>query len=103
MTICVGLAASMGATLLAAGGKGKRMALPNAEILIHQVMGGAEGQAEDIKISAEHILKVRDRLNKLLAHHTGQPIKKIAKDTDRDFYMSAEEAKEYGIIDKIVK
>lgn len=103
MTICVGLAASMGATLLAAGKKGKRLALPNAEILIHQVMGGVEGQAEDIKISAEHILKTRDRLNKILAHHTGQPIKKIAKDTDRDFYMSAEEAKEYGIIDKIVK
>jgi ATP-dependent Clp protease protease subunit len=102
-TICVGLAASMGATLLAAGKKGKRMALPNSEILIHQVMGGAEGQAEDIKISAEHILKVRDRLNTILAKDTGQPLKKISKDTDRDYYMSAEEAKAYGIIDKIVK
>lgn len=103
MTICVGIAASMCATLLAAGTKGKRMALPNAEILIHQVMGGAEGQAEDIKISAEHILQIRDRLNAILAKHTGQPIKKIAKDTDRDYYMSVEEAREYGIIDKIVK
>jgi ATP-dependent Clp protease protease subunit len=102
-TICVGLAASMGATLLAAGKKGKRMALPNSEILIHQVMGGAEGQAEDIKISAEHILKVRDRLNTILAKDTGQPLKKISKDTDRDYYMSAEEAREYGIIDRIVK
>ncbi len=103
MTICVGIAASMSATLLAAGAKGKRMALPNSEILIHQVMGGAEGQAEDIKISAEHILKIRDRLNEILAKDTGQPLKKIAKDTDRDYYMSAEEAKNYGIIDKIVK
>ena len=103
MTICVGIAASMGATLLASGAKGKRLALPNAEILIHQVMGGAEGQAEDIKISAEHILSIRDRLNKILAHHTGQPMKKISKDTDRDYYMNVEEAKAYGIIDKIVK
>jgi len=103
MTICVGIAASMGATLLASGAKGKRLALPNAEILIHQVMGGAEGQAEDIKISAEHILSIRDRLNKILAHHTGQPMKKISKDTDRDYYMNVEEAKTYGIIDKIVK
>ena len=103
MTICVGLAASMAATLLASGTKGKRLALPNAEILIHQVIGGAEGQAEDIKISAEHILKTRDRLNKILAHHTGQPMKKIAKDTDRDYYMNVEEAKEYRIIDKIVR
>jgi ATP-dependent Clp protease protease subunit len=101
-TICVGLAASMGATLLAAGAHGRRMALPNSEILLHQVMGGAEGQAEDIKISAEHILKTRERLNKILAKHTGQPIKKIAKDTDRDFYMTAQEAKAYGIIDEIV-
>lgn len=103
MTICIGMAASMSATLLASGAKGKRLALPNVEILIHQVMGGAEGQAEDIKISAEHILKTRDRLNKILAVHTGQPIKRIAKDTDRDYYMTAEEAKEYGIVDKIVK
>jgi ATP-dependent Clp protease protease subunit len=102
-TICVGIAASMGATLLAAGAKGKRLALPNAEILIHQVMGGAEGQAEDIKISAEHILKIRDRLNLILAKHTGQPVKRIAKDTDRDYHMTTEEAKDYGIIDKIVK
>ena len=102
-TICVGLAASMGATLLSAGAQGKRMALPNSEILLHQVMGGAEGQAEDIKISAEHILNTRARLNKILAKHTGQPIKKISKDTDRDFYMTAQEAKEYGIIDVIVK
>ncbi|MBI4359467.1 MAG: ATP-dependent Clp endopeptidase proteolytic subunit ClpP [Candidatus Jacksonbacteria bacterium] len=102
-TICVGLAASMGATLLAAGTPGKRLSLPNSEILIHQIMGGAEGQAEDIKISAEHILKIRDRLNNILARHTGQPLRKIAKDTDRDYYMNAEEAKEYGIIDKIVK
>ncbi len=103
MTICVGIAASMAATLLAAGAKGKRLALPNAEVLIHQVMGGAEGQAEDIKISAEHILKIRERLDNILAKHTGQLLKKIAKDTDRDFYMTAEEAKAYGIIDKIVK
>lgn len=103
MTICVGMAASMGATLLSSGAKGKRFALPNAEILLHQVMGGAEGQAEDVRINAEHILKVRDRLNNILAHHTGQPIAKIAKDTDRDFYITAEEAKAYGIIDKIIK
>jgi len=101
-TICVGTAGSMGAILLAAGAKGKRCALPNAEILIHQVMGGAEGQAVDIKIRAEHILKVRDRLNKILAKHAGQPIEKIEKDTDRDFFMSPEEAKRYGIIDKII-
>ena len=103
VTICVGLAASMGATLLSAGAPGKRLALPNAEILIHQIMGGAEGQAEDIKISAEHILKMRDRLNKILAKHTGLALPKIAKDTDRDYYMNADEAKAYGIIDKIIK
>lgn len=102
-TICVGLAGSMGATLLAAGKKGKRFALPNSEILIHQLIGGAEGQAIDIKIRAEHILKIKDRLNNILAKHTGQPLKKIEKDTDRDYYMSAEEAKKYGIIDKIIK
>lgn len=101
-TICVGLAASMGATLLAAGKKGKRFALPNSQILIHQVMGGVEGQATDIKIKAEQILKIRDRLNEILAKHTGQPIKKIEQDTDRDCYMSADEAKKYGIIDKII-
>lgn len=102
-TICVGLAGSMGATLLAAGKKGKRFALPNSEILIHQVMGGAEGQAIDIKIRAEHILKIKDRLNDIMAKHTGQPLKKIEKDTDRDYYMTAEEAKKYGIIDKIIQ
>lgn len=102
-TICVGMAASMGAVLLAAGAKGKRLALPNAEIMIHQVMGGAEGPASDIKINAERILKVKDRLNHILAKHTGQNIKKIEKDADRDFYMDAEEAKNYGIIDSILR
>ncbi len=102
-TICVGLAASMGATLLAAGAKGKRFVLPNSEVMIHQVMGGAEGQATDIKIRAEHILKIRDRLNQILAKHTGQPIKKIEVDTDRDYFMSSEEAKKYGIVDKIIQ
>ena len=101
-TICVGMAASMGATLLAAGAKGKRFTLPNSEILIHQVMGGAEGQAVDIKIRAERILKLKDNLNKILAKHTGQSVAKIEKDTDRDYFMSAEEAKKYGIIDKII-
>ncbi|MEK7632144.1 MAG: ATP-dependent Clp endopeptidase proteolytic subunit ClpP [Patescibacteria group bacterium] len=101
-TICVGMAASMGAFLLAGGAKGKRLALPNAEILIHQVMGGTEGQASDIKIRAEHILKIKDRLNLLLAKHTGQSIKKIEEDTDRDNFMTAEDAKKYGIIDKII-
>lgn len=101
-TICVGMAASMGAVLLAAGAKGKRFALPNSEIMLHQVMGGAEGQASDIKIRAEHILKVRDRLNEILAKHTGQKIAKIERDTDRDRFMSAEEAKAYGLIDKII-
>ncbi len=102
-TICVGLAGSMGAVLLAAGAPGKRFALPNAEIMLHQVMGGAEGQAIEIKIQAEHILKVKDRLNKILAQHTGQPLEKIEKDTDRDYFMSAEEAKKYGLVDKIIK
>lgn len=101
-TICVGTAASMAAVLLAAGAKGKRCALPNADIMLHQVMGGVEGPAIDIKIRAEHILKVRDRINKILAKHTGQDLDKIAQDTDRDFYMSPEEAKKYGIIDKII-
>lgn len=101
-TICIGLAASMAAILLSAGAKGKRYALPNAEILIHQVMGGAEGQATDIKIRAERILKIRDRLNQILATHTKQLIKKIEKDTDRDYYMSADEAVAYGLIDKII-
>lgn len=102
-TICVGLAASMGATILAAGKKGKRFALPNSEILIHQVMGGAQGQASEIEITARQILKMKERLNKVLSKHTGQSISKIEKDTDRDYYMSAEEAKEYGLIDDIVK
>jgi ATP-dependent Clp protease protease subunit len=103
VTICVGTAASMGAVLLSAGAKGKRFALPNAEVLLHQVMGGASGQAIDIKIQAEHILRVRDRINQVLAKHSGQKLAKIEKDTDRDFFMSAEEAKAYGIIDKIIK
>jgi len=102
-TICVGLAASMAATLLAAGTKGKRFALPNSEILIHQVMGGAEGQAIDIKIRAERILRIKDRLNEILSKHTGQPLTKIEKDTDRDYFMTADEALKYGIVDKIIK
>ena len=102
-TICVGVAASMAATLLAGGAKGKRLILPNAEVMIHQVMGGAEGQASDIEINARHILKIKDRLNKILAGHTGQSLKRVEKDTDRDYYMSAEEAKNYGIVDEIVK
>ncbi len=101
-TICVGMAASMGAVLLAAGAKGKRFSLPNSEILIHQVMGGFEGQASDIKIHSEHILRVREKLNKILAKHTGQPITTIEKDTDRDHFMSADEAVKYGIIDKVI-
>ena len=101
-TICVGLAGSMGAVLLAAGKSGKRFTLPNSEILLHQIMGGVEGQAQDIKIRAEHILKIRDRLNKILSQHTGQPLKKIERDTDRDFFMSADQAKKYGIVDKII-
>ena len=102
MTICVGIAGSMGAVLLAAGAPKKRLALPNAEIMIHQVMGGAEGQATDIKIRAEHILRIRDRLNRILASHTSQPLKKIEKDTDRDYFMTSEEARKYGIVDRII-
>lgn len=102
-TICVGLAGSMGAVLLAAGKKGKRFALPNSEVLLHQIMGGAEGQASDIQIRAEHILKIRDRLNHILAKHTGNSVEKIKKDTDRDFFMSADQAKKYGVIDKIIQ
>lgn len=102
-TICVGMAASMGATLLTAGEKGKRFSLPNSEILIHQVMGGASGQAVDVEIHARHILRVKDKINQILAKHTGQDIKKIEKDTDRDFFMTADEAKKYGIVDEIVK
>ncbi|MEI6378037.1 MAG: ATP-dependent Clp endopeptidase proteolytic subunit ClpP [Candidatus Falkowbacteria bacterium] len=101
-TICVGMAASMGAFLLAAGAPGKRFTLPNSEIMIHQVMGGAEGQASDIKIRAERILKMRDSMNKILAKHTGQTIKDIEKYTDRDYFLTAEEAKKFGLIDKII-
>lgn len=102
-TICVGLAGSMGAIILAGGAKGKRLALPNSEIMIHQVMGGAEGQATDVKIRAEHILKIKTKLDKILVQHTGKSLSQIEKDTDRDKFMSTEEAIEYGIIDKIVK
>lgn len=102
-TVCVGMAASMGATLLAAGVKGKRFALPNSEILLHQVAGGATGAATEIEITAKQIIKIKERLNRILAKHTGQALKKIEKDTDRDFYLSAEEAKDYGIIDEVIK
>ncbi len=102
-TICVGIAASMGAFLLAAGQKGKRMALPNAEIMIHQPLGGISGQAEDIRIHAEWIIKTRAKLNRILCENTGQDMKKVEKDTDRDNFMSSEEAKEYGIIDKVIE
>ncbi|MFA6919089.1 MAG: ATP-dependent Clp endopeptidase proteolytic subunit ClpP [Patescibacteria group bacterium] len=102
-TICVGLAGSMGAIILAGGAKGKRLALPNSEIMIHQVMGGAEGQATDIKIRAEHILKVKSKLDKILVKHTNRTLSQIEKDTDRDYFMTPEEAMTYGIIDKIVK
>ncbi|MFA5753756.1 MAG: ATP-dependent Clp endopeptidase proteolytic subunit ClpP [Patescibacteria group bacterium] len=101
-TICVGLAASMASLLLAAGAPGKRFALPNSEIMIHQVMGGAEGQASDIKIRAEHILKTKDKMNKILAAHTGQKVATVEHDSDRDNFMSAEDAKNYGLIDKII-
>lgn len=102
-TICVGIAASAAAVLLAAGAKGKRYTLPNSEILIHQVMGGAEGQATEILIAAKHIEKIKGRLNEILAKHTGQPVEKIEKDTDRDYWMNAEEAKKYGIVDDTIK
>ena len=102
-TICIGMAASMGAFLLSGGAKGKRYALPNAEIMIHQPLGGAKGQATEIQIAAEHILKTKKKLNEMLAEHTGQPYEVIEKDTDRDNYMSAEEAKEYGLIDMVIK
>ena len=101
-TVCVGMAASMGAVLLAGGTKGKRFALPNAEVMIHQPLGGIEGQASDIYIHAQHILKTKERLNNILAKHTGQPLKTIEKDTDRDNFMTAEEALKYGLIDKII-
>lgn len=102
-TICIGQAASMGAFLLAAGASGKRYALPNADVMIHQPLGGAQGQAEDIRIQAEKIIQTRQRMNEILAEKTGQPIEKIARDTDRDFYMSAAAAKEYGIIDSVIE
>jgi ATP-dependent Clp protease, protease subunit len=101
-TICVGIAASMGAVLLSAGAKGKRFALPNSEVMIHQVMGGAEGQASDIAINAKHILRTKDTLNKILAKNTGQTVAQVEKDSDRDNYMTADEAKKYGIIDDTV-
>ena len=101
-TICIGVAASMGATLLAAGAKGKRFALPNSEILLHQVMGGAEGQAVEIEIAARQILRVKEKINNILAKHTGQKRDKIERDTDRDFWLTAEEAKQYGVVDEII-
>ncbi len=100
-TICIGLAASMGAFLLSSGKKGKRFALPNSEIMIHQPLGGAQGQASDIKIQADHILKIKQKLNKILSENTGKPIEQIEKDTDRDNYLSSEDALEYGLIDHI--
>ena len=103
-TVCVGLAGSMGATLLAAGAKKKRFALPNSEILLHQVAsGGISGEAIEIEITARQIVRIKDKLNKILAKHTGQPLKKLERDTDRDFYLSAQEAKEYGLIDQVIK
>lgn len=101
-TICIGMAASMGAFLLAAGAKGKRLGLPNAEIMIHQPLGGTRGQAEDIRIHAERIVKMRQKLNEILSERTGQPLDKVSKDTDRDYFMSSEEATDYGIIDKVI-
>ncbi len=100
-TICIGMAASMGAFLLAAGTKGKRIALPNSEILIHQPLGGMQGQASDIKIHADHILRIKDKMNRLLSEMTGQPLERVVKDTDRDNYLTPAEALEYGLIDKV--
>ena len=101
-TICIGLTASMAAIILAAGTKGKRFALPNAEIMLHQVMGGFQGQASDIDITAKQIVKIKAKMNQILAGHTGQPIDRVEKDTDRDFYMTAEEGKAYGLIDEVI-
>ena len=101
-TICVGMAASMGAFLLSSGAKGKRFALPNAEVMIHQPLGGMQGQASDIKIHADHILRIRDKMNKLLAAQTGNPLEIIERDTERDNYMTADEAAEYGLVDKVI-
>src|SRR5690606_20719357 len=100
---CVGMAASMAAVLLSSGTKGKRYALPNSEVMIHQPMGGVQGQASDIEITAKNILRMRDRLNEILAKNTGQPIDKIALDVDRDFWMDAEESKKYGVVDEVLK
>ncbi len=102
-TVCVGMAGSMGAMLLASGAQGKRFALPNSEILLHQVMGGARGQATEIEITARQILKIKERINEIIAKHTKKPISKIIKDTERDFYLTAKEAKEYGVIDKVIE
>ncbi|MDF2613226.1 MAG: ATP-dependent Clp protease, proteolytic subunit ClpP [Clostridia bacterium] len=102
-TICMGMAASMGSFLLSGGAKGKRFALPNAEIMIHQPLGGAKGQATDIQIQAEHILRIKDRMNRMLAENTGQPLEKIKQDVERDYFMTALEAKEYGIIDQVIE
>jgi ATP-dependent Clp protease protease subunit len=102
-TVCVGLAASMGAILLAGGAAKKRYALPNSEVMIHQPLGGIEGQAADIRIHADHILRTKERLNKILAKHTGQSMKVIEKDTDRDFFMTADAAMKYGLVDKIIQ
>lgn len=102
-TICIGMAASAAALLLTAGKNGKRIILPNGEVMIHQVMGGASGQATDVAIHANHILKIKKRLNEIMAKHTGQPIEKVEKDAERDYFMSADEAKKYGIVDKIIK
>ena len=102
-TICIGMAASMGAFILSSGEKGKRMSLPNSEIMIHQPLGGASGQATEIKIAAEHIIKIKNKLNNILAKNTGKDINKIEKDTERDYFLSADEAKKYGIIDKIIE
>lgn len=102
-TICVGMAASMGAFLLAAGEKGKRLALPNSEVMIHQPLGGAEGQASDIEIRAKRIVSLKDKLNRILVERTGQTLKRIEKDTDRDYFMTSEEAKAYGIIDQVIE
>ena len=101
-TVCVGLAASGGAIVLLSGTKGKRFALPNAEIMIHQPLGGAQGQAADIEITAKQILKIREKLNRIIAENTGKPVSQVEKDVDRDYYMSADEAKQYGIIDKVL-
>jgi ATP-dependent Clp protease protease subunit len=102
-TVCVGMAASMGSMILTSGAKGKRFILPNAEVMIHQPWGGIQGQASDIEITARHILKLRDRLNKMLAKTTGQKLEQIEKDVDRDFFMDAEEARKYGIVDEVLK